>query len=261
MSSFSLGPNWSRVDWILTDVDDTITLHGRLPPEALQALEQLQEAGIGVVAVTGACAGWCDHIAHAWPVDAVLGENGAFVLEKRSGRMTLTSARPLSDIRADQTRLRAQIEAILLDHSDLALTLDQPYRLCEVAIDIGQNRDRVDPARVATLLERIHALGAHATASSIHINAWYGDHSKRITAMRYLTQRGLLESELQHRVCCIGDSPNDQALFEALPLSVGVANIRKYWDRLQHRPAVVTELEGGYGFAQFAQKLLELRRN
>jgi len=260
LSSFSLGPNWSRVEWVLTDVDDTITLHGRLPPEALRALEQLQEAGIGVVAVTGACAGWCDHIAHAWPVNAVLGENGAFVLEKHEGRMTLTSVRPLADVRADQARLRVQIEAMLLNEPDLTLTLDQPYRLCEVAIDIGQNRERVDPERVAALLERIHALGAHATASSIHINAWYGEHSKRATALRYLSQRGLSGSELHHRVGCIGDSPNDQALFEALPLSVGVANIRKYWDRLQHRPSVVTDLEGGYGFAQFAHTLLALRR-
>jgi hydroxymethylpyrimidine pyrophosphatase-like HAD family hydrolase len=61
-------------------------------------------------------------------------------------------------------------------------------------------------------------------------------------------------------VGCIGDSPNDQALFEALPLSVGVANIRKYWDRLQHRPSLVTEFEGGYGFAQFAQALLCARK-
>jgi hydroxymethylpyrimidine pyrophosphatase-like HAD family hydrolase len=193
-------------------------------------------------------------------VNAVLGENGAFVLEKHNGRMTLTSARPLADIRADQGRLRAQVEAMLVDAPDLTLTLDQPYRLCEVAIDIGQNRERVDPERVAALLERLHALGAHATASSIHINAWYGEHSKRTTALRYLAQRGLSGNALHHRVGCIGDSPNDQALFEALPLSVGVANIRKYWDRLQHRPSLVTEFEGGYGFAQFAQALLCARK-
>jgi hydroxymethylpyrimidine pyrophosphatase-like HAD family hydrolase len=174
--------------------------------------------------------------------------------------MTLTSVRPLADIRADQGRLRAQVEAMLVDEPDLTLTLDQPYRLCEVAIDIGQNRERVDPERVAALLERLHALGAHATASSIHINAWYGEHSKRTTALRYLAQRGLSGNALHHRVGCIGDSPNDQALFEALPLSVGVANIRKYWDRLQHRPSLVTEFEGGYGFAQFAQALLCARK-
>jgi len=261
LSSFSLSPNWSRVDWILTDVDDTITLHGRLPPEALSALEQLQAAGVGVVAVTGACAGWCDHIAHAWPVNAVLGENGAFVLEKTDGRMTLSSARAMNEIRADQARLRTQIEAILVDEPDLSLTLDQPYRLCEVAIDIGQNRDRLAPKRVAALLARIHALGAHATASSIHINAWYGEHSKRLTALHYLAQRGLPDVDLHQRVCCIGDSPNDQALFEVLPLSVGVANIRRYWDQLHHRPRVITDHEGGYGFAQFAQALLAVREH
>jgi len=257
--SLSLGPEWSRVDWILTDVDDTLTLHGRLPPEALAALERLQAAGIQVVAVTGACAGWCDHIAHAWPVQAVLGENGAFVMRKVEGRLQLTSARPLADIRADQARLREQIERLLRDEPDLSLTLDQPYRLCEVAIDIGQNRERLSADRIDSLLERIHGLGAHATASSIHINAWYGDHSKRVTALDYLQRCGVDPIREAHRVACIGDSPNDQALFEVITLSVGVANIRTHWSRLSHRPAVVTDLPGGYGFAQFADQLLARR--
>lgn len=41
-----------------------------------------------------------------------------------------------------------------------------------------------------------------------------------------------------------------------LPLSAGVANIRRHWDRLTHRPAVVMQHEGGLGFAQFAELLL-----
>lgn len=255
----TLGPDWAAVDWVLTDVDDTLTLHGRLPSESLRALESLREQGLRVVAVTGACAGWCDHIAHAWPVDAVLGENGAFVMEKIDGRLQLESDRPLAQVRADQARLLSAIETILLDHPGLGLTLDQAYRLCEVAIDIGQNRPHVDEAVVQAVLDRIHALGAHATASSIHINAWYGDHSKRVTALRYLAHHGIEGAALAHRVCCIGDSPNDQALFSALPLSVGVGNIRRFWSRLEHHPAVLTQAHGGHGFAEFSRALIAAR--
>jgi HAD superfamily hydrolase (TIGR01484 family) len=258
--AWSLGPQWAAVDWVLTDVDDTLTLHGRLPPQALLALAALREQGIEVIAVTGACAGWCDHIAHAWPVSAVIAENGAIVMQKVAGRLQLHSDRPLAEIREDQARLRAQIERILLDYSDLSLTLDQAYRLCEVAIDIGQNRPPVAAETVRQVLARIHALGAQATASSIHINAWYGAHSKRTTAMRYLKEQGLDEASIRRRVCHVGDSPNDQPLFEVLPLSVGVANIRRYWEVLSHRPAVVTPGEGGFGFAQFADQLLALKR-
>ena len=81
--SNELNQNWKKIDWVLTDVDDTLTWQGQLPPETLIALSKLRDSGKKVVAVTGACAGWCDHIAQLWPVDAVLGENGAFIMEKK----------------------------------------------------------------------------------------------------------------------------------------------------------------------------------
>lgn len=89
--------SWKNIKWVLTDVDDTLTWQGRLPPETLIALNKLQQANIKVVAVTGACAGWCDHIAQLWPVDAVLGENGAFIMEKVDGVLQLKPNTTLED--------------------------------------------------------------------------------------------------------------------------------------------------------------------
>jgi hypothetical protein len=63
---------------VLVDIDETLTTHGKLTAQAYAALERLQRAGRRVVPVTGRPAGWCDHIARMWPVDAVVGENGAF---------------------------------------------------------------------------------------------------------------------------------------------------------------------------------------
>lgn len=247
---------WAQVRWVLTDVDDTLTLHGRLPPESLIALAQLRHAGLKVVAVTGACAGWCDHIAQAWPLDAVIGENGAFIMHRAEGRLQIDTAQPMAQMRAAQAALRARIEVILKDHPDLDFTLDQAYRLCEVAIDIGQHRPRIEAERIETLLTAVRATGAQGTASSIHINAWQGEHSKRSTALAWLARHGISAEAAQSLACCIGDSPNDQGLFEVMPLSAGVANIRTHWDRLIHKPSVVMTQEGGLGFAQFAQKLL-----
>ena len=68
----------ARVRAVLTDIDDTLTSDGRLPAVAYAALEKLRDAGLLVVPVTGRPAGWCDLIARQWPVDAVVGENGAF---------------------------------------------------------------------------------------------------------------------------------------------------------------------------------------
>ena len=78
-----------KVRAVLTDIDDTLTESGRLPAIAYQALENLHEAGLIVIPVTGRPAGWCDMIARQWPVDGVVGENGAFYFryEQSASRM------------------------------------------------------------------------------------------------------------------------------------------------------------------------------
>ena len=255
-----LNAQWKDINWVFTDVDDTLTWEGSLPPETLIALQKLRDNGIKVVAVTGACAGWCDHIAQLWPVDAVLGENGAFLLKKESGSLKISTNLPLTDIRANQAKLKQQIEAILTRYPELSLTLDQEYRLCEVAIDIGQNCEPVDQKIVQAVLKEIHALGAHATASSIHINAWYGEHSKRNAVSQFLEEQGLSEEQIHQHACYVGDSMNDQQMFESLPLTVGVANIQHYWDKLDHHPSLVMSKPGGYGFAEFTEKLLVIKK-
>ena len=248
-----LEDEWKHVEWVLTDVDDTLTWQGALPPESLIALQKLQQLNIKVLAVTGACAGWCDHIAQLWPVDAVLGENGAFLMQKKDGELTLTTGQALDKIRTDQAKLKQQIAAILIDYPELNLTLDQAYRLCEVAIDIGQNRPAVDPEIVSEILTKIHALGAHATASSIHINAWYGEHSKKVASLALLEENGLAAEQISQQVCYVGDSLNDQQMFATLSLTVGVANIQHYWQQLSHHPSKVMSKPGGFGFAEFCR--------
>jgi HAD superfamily hydrolase (TIGR01484 family) len=254
-----LNVGWEAVTWVLTDVDDTLTWEGKLPPESLMALNDLQQAGMKIIAVTGACAGWCDHIAQLWPVDAVLGENGAFILEKRDGFLSIRSDRHLDTLKQEQEKLKVQVSDILKAYPDLYLTLDQSYRLCEVSIDIGQNRAKVDDSIVEEIISKIHELGAHATASSIHINAWYGEHSKKLTSLRFLKEKGLSDSDIRDHCCYVGDSLNDQHMFAALPKSVGVANISAYWSKLLAHPPIVMTKPGGYGFAEFAQKLLQIK--
>ena len=68
----------AAIEGVLTDIDETVSTHSRLTAEAYGAMEALKKAGFRVIPVTGRPAGWCDHIARFWPVDAVVGENGAF---------------------------------------------------------------------------------------------------------------------------------------------------------------------------------------
>src|SRR3569623_803505 len=92
---------------VLTDIDDTLTDHGRLPAEVHAALRDLQSAGLIVVPVTGRPAGWCDLIARQWYVDGVVGENGAlwFRYDVARRKMLSLHARDVSQREDDRKRL------------------------------------------------------------------------------------------------------------------------------------------------------------
>ena len=48
-----------NIQFVLSDIDDTMTEDGKLPAAAYQALWDLHNAGIKVIPVTGRPAGWC----------------------------------------------------------------------------------------------------------------------------------------------------------------------------------------------------------
>ena len=61
----------------------------------------------------------------------------------------------------------------------------------------------------------------------------------------------------RHRCVFAGDSPNDAPMFAYFPLSVGVANVLDFADRLPHPPRFITHRASGAGFAELTQHLLE----
>src|SRR3954451_12747644 len=120
---------------VLTDIDDTLSTEGRMTAAAYSALERLQRAGMLVVPVTGRPAGWCDHIARMWPVDAVVGENGAFYFWFAEGKL----AKRFIDDEPTRARQRRELQklakTILRQAPGAALASDQPYRETDLAID------------------------------------------------------------------------------------------------------------------------------
>src|SRR3979490_2820427 len=100
----------AAIEGVLTDLDETVSSHGRLSAEAYGALEALKKAGLRVIPVTGRPAGWCDHIARFWPVDAVVGENGAFWmwLDHKVGKLSTRFVQ--SD--AERAEGRRRLEAV-----------------------------------------------------------------------------------------------------------------------------------------------------
>ena len=242
------------VRFVLLDIDETLTTRGKLGAQAYGALEALQRAGKKVIPVTGRPAGWCDHIARMWPVDAVVGENGAFYFWFAEGKL---GKRFVDDepTRARQRReLQKLSKSILRQVPGAALASDQPYRETDLAIDYCEDVPPLAPEAVERIVTLMRGAGLHAKVSSIHVNGWFGRYDKLATARRLFTERfGVdLGAENRHAVYA-GDSPNDAPMFAFFDHSVGVANVRRFRDL---RPKYVTEAEAGAGFAELAAHLL-----
>jgi HAD superfamily hydrolase (TIGR01484 family) len=256
---------------VFTDIDDTLTTHGSITPDALQALARLQDAGLAVVAITGRPVGWAQPFAARWPLDALVAENGAVALvpaafgDKNSLQPALNKDRLLSKLYQQDAATRANNHAamhavaqrVLATVPSTRLAPDACGRETDLAFDYAEFNQQPpeDVQRVLTLLEQA---GMHTTTSSIHIHGCFGDFNKWQGAqwiVRTLWGREL--SQERDRWVFVGDSGNDQALFEQLPHSVGVANIRDCAARLTHLPTYVAQGARGAGFAEVAQALLD----
>jgi HAD superfamily hydrolase (TIGR01484 family) len=242
---------------VLFDIDETLTTAGKLTAHAYSALERLHAAGKRSVAVTGRPAGWCDHIARMWPVDAVVGENGALYFHFTAGRLA-KHYRESAEVRArNRERLTEVARTILAEVPGVALASDQAYRETDLAIDYCED---VLPLPLEAA-ERVAALmrqaGMHAKLSSIHVNGWFGDYDKlAMTRQLFREQFAIDLDAARAEVVYIGDSPNDAPMFEFFPKSVGVANIQRFAQALPAAPKYVASASSGAGFAEVIAHLL-----
>jgi HAD superfamily hydrolase (TIGR01484 family) len=251
-----------RIEVVLCDIDDTLTTEGRLLAASYGALERLQQAGLLVLPITGRPAGWCDHMARMWPIDGVVGENGAFYFRYDCGAKRMVRAYWLSAERraADRRRLAELEERILSEVPGSAVASDQHYREADLAIDYCEDVAPLPADRVARIVALFEAAGAQAKVSSIHVNGWFGDYDKLSMTKRVLEEQfGLGAEAIRERALFVGDSPNDAPMFAYFPNSVGVANVRAFAGQMAAEPTYVTEAAGGQGFAELAEALLEAR--
>jgi hypothetical protein len=259
---------------VFTDIDDTLTTRGAITPDALQALADLKAAGLTVIAITGRPIGWCEPFMAGtkgprWPVDAMVAENGAvaFVLNKNSPQPPSNGREQLSKMyqqdaatrEANSLRMQKVAARVMFEVPGVFLSRDSVGRETDLAFDYNEFT-RHTPETVQKVLDALQRAGMQTTTSSIHIHGCFGDFNKWQGAcwiVRELLQRDLAQ-ELD-RWAFVGDSGNDQAMFEHFTHSVGVANIARYAPQMQHLPRYVASSERGAGFAEVAQAILEAR--
>jgi HAD superfamily hydrolase (TIGR01484 family) len=246
-----------RLRGLLFDIDDTLTTEGRLTAPAYAALERLRGSGRIAVAVTGRPAGWCDHIARMWPVDAVVGENGAFYFRYAGGKLNRRFFDPAPERTAKRARLGAIAERILREVPGCALASDQPYRETDLAIDYCEDVPRLPLEQAERIALLMREAGLTAKVSSIHVNGWFGGYDKLAMALLLFAECFHIDLDTANaQYAYAGDSPNDAPMFGYFENSVGVANIARFAGHLAIAPKFVTRGVSGAGFAELIDHLL-----
>ena len=254
---------WRAMQGVFTDIDDTITDEGRVPARVFSAMEALRAAGLLVIPITGRRAGVCDLIARQWPVDAVVGGNGAFYYRYDSGARSMI--RSYADDEATRAANRKRLEAIcdevLASVPGAAIAADQPFRINDLAIDFCEDVAPLGSGDVDRIVDIFRRHGATAKVSSIHVNGWFGNNDKLTMTRQLMADEFGVDIEAHEaRYVFVGDSPNDAPMFGYFSHSVGVANLKDFIGQCPDVPAWVTRGERDAGFVELAERILVSRQ-
>jgi len=251
----------NKIEIIFCDIDDTLSYKGKILPETYSSLWDLHKNNIKVVPITGRCAGWVDHIVRFWPVSGVIGENGSLYMymDKKN---CLRKRYYLENHQVQESKRKLELikNEVLIQFPTCNIASDQPYREFDLAIDFCEDVPALPMKDVQKIVKIFEKYGATAKISSIHVNGWFGDFDK--LKMTEIFANEVLGFDLKGKLdtmLFIGDSPNDQPMFEFFQNSVGVANITKFSDLITKPPKYITKKKSGKGFAELVEILLKKR--
>lgn len=248
-----------RLEGLFFDLDDTVLTSGVLSRAAYDAIWDLHEAGIELVAVTGRPSGWAEVLVRQWPIAGAVTENGA-VFVVREGRTVKVIADGTDDeVAQRRARLDELVVVVARAMPHVQLTDDHHARRSDVAWDIAE-RAKLPVEDIAALGRLVIAAGARMTRSSVHLHASFERDDKASGALRFARMRfGADPGRAIFRWAFAGDSSNDAACFAALRTTFGVANVREFVPLLSVPPRYVANAERGDGFAEIARTLIARR--
>jgi HAD superfamily hydrolase (TIGR01484 family) len=239
---------------VASDMDGTMTENGKFSEELFGAFSALREANVKIILVTGRSAGWVNGLASLLPIDGAIAENGGifFPANIESAGEELISM-PLG--RAHQRHLLRNI-FLTLQHEfpNIAEAPDNYFRITDWTYSV-HNLSNEDLARMNTICTN---LGWDFTYSNVQCHITPRGQNKATGLQRVLANNQNLNIE-PNFVLTIGDSPNDESLFDpsSFPNSVGVANIQQYISNLRHTPTFITTQPERAGFCEMAEYLIK----
>lgn len=245
---------------LFSDIDGTMTTGDRIEASTYEALEQLSASGTPVIMVTGRPAGWGQAFMKMLPVVAVVTENGGVTFVREGRRHHKLYGVPQASLPEWRRRMNDAAVEAMSKVPGARLSSDSKYREVDLAIDWNEEvaLSQDDAEQVVALLRKA---GFTAVRSSVHVN--FGPpHFDKLSACITVIQKvlGGDPGDLS-RYVYVGDALNDAPMFAGFPSSVGVANIRHWWDELSHKPAFVTERPEGAGLRELIAHLMSLPRS
>jgi HAD superfamily hydrolase (TIGR01484 family) len=248
-----------RLRGLLFDLDDTLLTHGVLVRVAYDAMWNLRDAGLDLVAATGRPSGWGEVLARQWPIKGCVTENGAVHVFREGPGVARRDACDEATRRSRRVRLARLVERVRELVPEARLTDDVDARWSDVTWDIGE-RVKLPEDRVRAVARAIEEAGARWMQSSVHLHATYDADDKASGALRFLSEQlGEEAGAAVVRFAFIGDSGNDASCFAAFRTTFGVSNVRDAASRLSVPPRYVAGRPMGEGFAEVAAEILRKR--
>lgn len=243
---------------LFSDLDGTMTTGERIEASTYEALERLGEAGIPVIMVTGRPAGFGHAFMRMTPVLACVAENGGVMFVREGRKVVKSYGVPAASLPEWRRRMNDVAVDVMSKVPGARLSTDSKYREVDLAIDWNEEAS-LSREEAEMCVQIIKKAGFAAVRSSVHVN--FGPpHFDKLSACQLLVRRvlGGDTNDLAPYVY-VGDALNDAPMFHGFPTSVGVANVRTWWDELSHKPAYITERAEGAGLRELVEHLLSLR--
>ncbi|WP_017299549.1 HAD family hydrolase [Nodosilinea nodulosa] len=233
---------------LATDMDGTLTRQGKFTAALLGGLERLQAAGLPVMIVTGRSAGWVNGLAHYLPVVGAMAENGGVYFPQNAAPELLVDIPELMLHRQQLSEAFAQMQE---RWPHLHESADNRFRLTDWTFDL-QGLSESDLTAMADLC---HTLGWGFTYSTVQCHLFKPGQSKAAGLLQVLQRHFATVTTAD--VITLGDSPNDESLFDPalFPQSVGVANVKDYWQHLTYHPAYLAQACEVDGFLELVDVL------
>ncbi|MGD1895785.1 MAG: HAD family hydrolase [Phormidesmis sp.] len=251
--ALELAPDWltlEQIQLVATDMDGTLTANGEFSSALLGAFEALQQRGVPVLIVTGRSAGWVSALVNYLPVVGAIAENGGLYIDKASPEPIILPDIPRMSQHRD--RLSQVFKKLQKQYPHLCPSIDNSYRLTDWTFDVDGLSDE-DISWLKSTCQK-QTLGFTYSNVQCHIQVTRQNKANGLSAV--------LQQKFPHltpaSTVTIGDSPNDESLFNAaqFPHSVGVANVSHYLPTLSYSPAYITQEPEVKGFLEVVDCLL-----